>query len=326
MGATAQSTLYPFSEFIDTGATRDVFRYNSDVAGGVTSKLLSQRLEVIRFFVPYDSLTKADGTSLAATGTILINSVPPAGGTLSIGSKTYTFVNGAPGATPNEINRDSGAPTATDIATRIKYAMMGTPGAAGTAGGYGAFTSPHHTASATNGPDAIPVPTVTVTAYRPGRAGNLIAFAKGGGIAGEVTLTPSTGTLSGGGIDALTAGTSYYYIDGGYQAATSGFGYFSQYGRRLVAWTFRSPTDPGGALQLNIRNNTADTGVNLTVTTGNNAAGDPFWHGRYQVSNNGGGAEFAANSYLQGFVSNSGGAVAPPPGSMWTLYLAREWV
>ncbi len=284
---------------------------------------VSHRLQVHRFYVPYDCVANAQGLANPATVAVTVATITGLDGvTVTIGNQTYTFKTTLTAATT--AGQVLIGLATTNAAENLMHAMNGTPGKAGVE--YGSYTIPHRTVNST-----FSASTVTVSARRPGRAGNQIVVATSDntkvGVAGQTTL------LGGGDAGLAAASTAiagtvinYYYVDVDQPCDGTKRGYYDQYRRRLMGWQFHSPVDPGGPLTLMFRNQTTNL-FTLAITTGNNQAGsgNPQWGGRMQVSSSGGGDFIPANAYLQAFIADTSGSVVPPAGSCFTTYFAREF-
>ena len=145
-----------------------------------------------------------------ATGTVTITSVPNSGDTVTIGSTTYKFVTTL--VNPNDVLIVSGSTS--NSAASLRAAISANAGQCSPVSPcFGTGTVANASVTATRSTNI-----VTVTAITWGSSGNTIAFSTSNATA--ITLSPNTGTLSGG-IDGSNTGTNFALDGNNTHAATN---------------------------------------------------------------------------------------------------------
>jgi hypothetical protein len=207
-GATGGDEMYPAKFTFDVNATpscaNDFVVFNTGVAGGVPTA--AARTGTFTAVQPVAGNTVTVGgtevltasATLPATGTVTISAVPNSGDTVVIGSATYKYVTSLAGAYDIKIVAGSTSSSAASLQAAINAnSTQCVP--SGTCFGTNTFVNTSVTATRLGS-------VVTVTAITAGSGGNSIVFTTTGGA--RITLSPNTGTLSGG-VTGSNAGTNF---------------------------------------------------------------------------------------------------------------------
>ena len=225
-GATGGDEMYPAKFTFDVNAApscaNDFVVFNTGVAAGVataagrTGSFTNQPVVGNTVTIGGTEVLTATVAVAFASGTATLTSVPNAGDTITVGSTTYTFDGVATGTvtmTSNPALLDTVTiggttytfvsalllanqvligGTANNTAANLEAAINATAGQCASGPPcFGGGTAANASVTA-----AVAGNVVTITAITPGAGGNSIAFSTVSG--GRMTLSPNTGTLSGG--------------------------------------------------------------------------------------------------------------------------------
>jgi hypothetical protein len=243
VAGTAGDEMFPAKFSFDVNATpscaNDFVAFNSSVTPGAkdasatgdfsNSTATNGQTAIITNGGSSETLTASGAPS---TGTITVSSVPNAGDTVTVGATTYTFDTSATGTItlssvpnvadtvtvglsvytfvttlvlPNDVLIVSG--NANSTASNLRAAINANSGQCSASPCFGTGTTANASVTATRASNV-----VTVTAKTSGTGGNVIVFTTVSG--GRITLSPNTGTLSGGAGGTLSTANEVLAVTG----------------------------------------------------------------------------------------------------------------